>query len=211
MKKYIFILSTVLLFSCSTTKQQKRIGITSIPTESTLTKVESDIVNEFLDIELNKELYKRYKDFDFFVIEEALKKSKPLSDYEFNYKYKNSWGSSITEWILDSLQIKKIKDEIENEEVYHWKESDFKSIKTTMLKYEKLREIIKKGTYGSNVTKRLIIYLSKPLIINENNAFISFEIGNGQLGFNSITHFTVLMRKINNKWVESGFYEDGAF
>ncbi|MEZ4878121.1 MAG: hypothetical protein R2805_11290 [Flavobacterium sp.] len=67
-------------------------------------------------------------------------------------------GEIYYRWILDSLQIKKIKDEIENEEVYHWKESDFKSIKTTMLKYEKLREIIKKGTWF-NVTKRLIIFI----------------------------------------------------
>jgi hypothetical protein len=57
----------------------------------------------------------------------------------------------------------------------------------------------------------LIIYLSRPLIIDEKNAFISFEVGNGQLGFGSITHFTVLMRKVNNKWEQNDYYEDGVF
>jgi len=49
------------------------------------------------------------------------------------------------------------------------------------------------------------------LIIDKNNVLINFEIGDGGFGFYPITHFTVLMRKINNKWVEIGYYEDGVF
>ena len=212
MKKYIFILSTVLLFSCSITKQQNE--ITLIPAESNLTKVESDIVNEFLDIELKKERYKRYKDYEIVIIEEALKKMKSINAYlysldEWNTMNKMNKSEDVKNmYFLDTIQIKKIKNNLKDEEVYHWKVADFKKIKISLFKYE---ELIKTTNTGEYLKKKLIIYLSKPLVIDENNIFISFEIGNGDLGFNSITHFTVLMRKIGNKWVESGFYEDGVF
>src|SRR5574343_465932 len=105
-------------------------------------------------------------------------------------------------------QIKKIKNQLKNEDVYHWKVSDFKNLKVKILKHEELRKTTNTGEYLQN---NLIIYLSKPLIIDKNNVLISFEIGDGGFGFYPITHFTVLMRKINNKWVENGYYEDGVF
>jgi hypothetical protein len=213
MRKHIFILSLVLLFSCSAKKSNK---FNSIPTaqiskETKLTEMEVNIINDFIDVELKKERYLNYKDFEIVIIEDALKKMKPLSDYEFNLKYKDSWGEGITYWILDSVQVKKIKLELEKEEIYHWKVSDFKNIKVSLLKYEDLIKIIRTNAYGSTISKRLIIYLSKPLIIDENNVLISFEIGNGQLGFHSINHFTVLMRKVNDKWEQKDYYYDGVF
>jgi len=194
----------MFIYSCSTNKPKEQTN----DNNSNLTKIEKTIVNDFLDKELIKERYKNYKDFEIIVIEEALIKTKPLADYEFNYKYKNSWGSSIKEWIIDSLQIKKIKNQLKNEDVYHWKVSDFKNLKVKILKHEELRKTTNTGEYLQN---NLIIYLSKPLIIDKNNVLISFEIGDGGFGFYPITHFTVLMRKINNKWVENGYYEDGVF
>lgn len=202
MKKLLFFVVISLYYSCAVHNKPVQ------KNHNELTQIEKNIIDAFLDAELDKERYYRFKNYKYVVIEEALKKSKPLSDYEFNYKYKNSWGSSITEWILDSLQIKKLQVEIENEEVYHWKVVDFKKDIAYTFKFEELRKTTNTGEYLQN---RLIIYLSRPLIIDENNAFISFEIGNGDLGFYPITHFTVLMRKKENKWVESGFYEDGVF
>ena len=212
MKSFSYILVCILLFSCSIQKSsnQNAVNTASISTDSNLTEIETNIANDFLDIELKKERYANYKDFEIVVIEEALKKMKPISDYEFNLKYKKSWGKFIDNWILDTVQIKKIKIELEKEEVYHWKVSDFKNIKVSLLKYEELKTIINTGVY-INLPRKLIIYLSKPLIIDENNAFISFEIGNGQLGFATINHFTVLMRKVNNEWKENNFYYDGVF
>lgn len=212
MKNLLYLLFCVLLFSCSVQKNNKLNNTLTIPIsiESKLTETEGNIINDFIDVELKKDRYKNYKDSEIVVIEEALKKTKPLSVYAFNLKYKKSWGKFIDNWILDSLQVKKIKLELEKEEIYHWKVSDFKNIKVSLLKYEELRTIINTGAY-SNFSSRLIIYLSRPLIIDDKNAFISFEIGNGQLGFASITHFTVLMRKVNNKWEQSDHYEDGVF
>jgi hypothetical protein len=57
----------------------------------------------------------------------------------------------------------------------------------------------------------LIIYISKPLIIYENNALISFTIGSGEFGNSIINHFTVLLRKENNEWYDWGYYEDGVY
>lgn len=179
-------------------------------TQNNLTETENNIVNDFFDAELKKDRYKNYKGYEIFIIEEAIKKSKPLSAYEFNLKYKQSWGKSIENWLLDTVQIKKIKFEIEKEEVYHWRASDFKSTKVNFYKYEELRTIINTGAY-TKLPKRLIIFLSKPLIINESNALISFDIGNGELGNSAITHFTVLMEKANEKWEENEYFHDGVF
>lgn len=114
------------------------------------------------------------------------------------------------QYFLDRLRIKKLKIELEKEELYHWKVTDFRNIKVSLLKYEELRTIINTAAY-SKFSSRMVIYLSKPLILNENNAFISFEVGDGQLGFHSINHFTVLMRKIDNKWEQSNYYYDGVY
>ena len=219
MKKHIFILSLVLLFSCSAKKSNK---LNSIPTdqisiETKLTETELNIINDFIDVELKKERYLNYKDFEIVIIEEALKKYQSVETYIYSY---DEWISMNkidrredieNRYFLDSLYVKKIKLELENEEIYNWKVSDFKTIKVSLLKYEDLIKIIRTNAYGSTISKRLIIYLSKPLIIDKNNALISFEIGNGQLGFKSINHLTVLMKKLNNKWEQSDYYYDGVF
>jgi len=56
-----------------------------------------------------------------------------------------------------------------------------------------------------------LIFLSRPLIIDQNNACISFDFSNCNYLCNGINHLTILMRKVNNKWVENGYYEDGVF
>jgi hypothetical protein len=200
----------MILYSCTAQKNSSQESTKKISSENNLTELENNIDNDFLNTELKKERYKSYKDFEIVVIEEALRKMKPISDYEFNLKYKKSWGKYINNWILDTVQINKLKSELEKEEVYHWKVSDFKNIKVSLLKDDELRTIINTGVYV-NLPSRLLIYLSKPLIIDENNAFISFEIGNGQLGFASINHFTVLMKKVNNNWVIFEYFYDGVF
>ncbi len=218
MRNLLYFLFYVLLFSCSVQKNNKLNNkyTTPISIESELTETEGDIINDFIDVELKKDRYKNYKDSEIVVIEEALKKHQSVETYIYS---NNEWISMNkinrrddieNRYFLDSLHIKKLKLELEKEEIYHWKASDFKNINVSLLKYEELRRIINSGDY-INFPSKLIIYLSKPLIIDENNAFISFEAGNGQLGFHSINHFTVLMRKINNKWEQSDYYYDGVF
>lgn len=213
MKKLVILFSSVILFSCQNQKEFTKRNLTA-KSKSNLNKIENSIINDFLDIELKKERYKRYKDYEIVIIEEALKKIKSIDTYLYSFDEWNSMNKINKSedvknmYFLDTIQIKKIKNNLKDEEVYHWKVADFKKIKISLFKYE---ELIKTTNTGEYLKKKLIIYLSRPLIIDENNAFISFEIGNGDLGFSSITHFTVLMRKKENKWVESGFYEDGVF
>ena len=219
MKNLIYLLFSVLLFSCSSRKNNKLNDLNSTPIsiESKLTEAEGNIINDFIDIELKKERYKNYINSEIVVIEEALKKYKSIETYLYSrdewisMDRINKMGDPQNKYFLDNLQINKIKFELENEEIYHWKVSDFKNVKVSLLKYEDLIKIIRTNAYGSTISKRLIIYLSKPLIIDENNVLISFEIGNGQLGFHSIIHFTVLMKKVNNKWEQSDYFYDGVF
>ena len=108
------------------------------------------------------------------------------------------------------MQINKLKSNLAFEKQDYWVLTDFKKLKVNLLKYEKLRKIINSGEYNK-LSQRLIIYISKPLIIDDKNALISFEIGNGKLGFNEITHFTVLMKKEGGKWIDKNHFEDGIF
>lgn len=218
MKNLIYLLFCVLLFSCSLRKNNRlnKLYNNPIVIESKLTETENNIINDFIDVELKKERYKNYINSEIVVIEEALKKYKSIETYQYSW---NEWvsmdkinkiGDPHNKYFLDILQLKKIKFEFENEEIYHWKVSDFKNIKVNLLKHEELRTIINTSAY-SNLTNQMTMYLSSPLIIDENNAFISFEVGNGQLGFQSINHFTVLMTKVNNKWMQSDYFYDGVF
>jgi hypothetical protein len=218
MRNLLYLLFYVLLFSCSIQKNNNLNNkyTTPILVESKLTEKESNIINAFVDVELKKERYKNYKYSEIYVIEEALKKHQSLETYIFS---RNEWNSINKingsedlpiRYFLDSLQIKKFKLELEKEELYHWKVSDFKNSNVSLLKYEDLRNIINTAAYR-NFSSRLIIYLSRPLIIDENNALISCELGDGQLGFHSLNHFTVLMRKVNIKWEQSDYYYDGVF
>ena len=218
MKNILYVLFYALFFSCSTQKKnnlnEKYTAPISI--ERKLTSTESKIINDFIDVELKKERYKNYRDAEIVIIQEALNKHQSVETYIYS---NNEWISMNkvnrredieNQYFLDSLRIKKLKIELEKEELYYWKVTDFRNIKVSLLKYEELRTIINTGAY-SKFSSRMVIHLSKPLILNENNAFISFEIGNGHLGFHSINHFTVLMKKIDNKWEQSNYYYDGVY
>lgn len=218
MKNLLCLSIGVLLVSCSSQKNKNSdtVFIPKVSIENKLTDTESNVINDFIDAELKKERYENYKDFEVIVIKEALKKNQCIETYQYSH---NEWismdrvnkiGDIENRYFLDDLQVKKIKLNLEKEEIYHWKVQDFNYIKVRLLTHEELRTIINIGAYG-NSTRRIIIYLSRPLIIDENNAFVSFEVGNGQFGFNSINHFTVLMRKINNKWEQRYNYYDGVF
>ena len=197
--------------SCSIKKIENSKNVSTLKSEQNLTEIELNVVNDFIDVELKSDRYKKFKNYQYTIIEEALKKSTALYSYEYSYKnYYVLENDNKKYWILDTLQVKKINEEIKNEEVFHWKMTDFKNTKVNLLKFEELRNIINTSAFIT-LPHRLIIFLSKPLIIDKNNALINFDIGNGDFGNYAITHFTALMRKVNNKWVENGYYEDGVF
>lgn len=212
MKKIFLIAVLMFIYSCSLYKQKEQTN----NKDENLSEIGKIIVNDFLNRELKKEQYKSYKDFKIVMIEEALKTMKSIDTYlysldEWNTMNKINKSEDLKNmYLLDTIQIKTIKGKIVNEEIYHWKESDFNNIKMSLLKYNLFREKInsKKPMFEK---EGFVIFLSKPLIIDDNNALISFDFLNCNYLCNGINHSTILMRKVNNKWVESSFYEDGVF
>jgi hypothetical protein len=206
MKYFLIIFFTIVCTSCRSQLINK---------ENNLTSLESDVVNDFLNVELKEELYKNYKDYEIIIIEDAAGNGiKSLNAYEYAYKDFHSRVKDVTPeinsrlgWIIDSLEIIKFKEKLINSEPYKWKVTDFKNIKVKLRTFE---ELIKTTNTGKYLKKNLIIHLSRPLLINQNYALISFDIGNGDLGFNAITHFTALMKKNNDKWVLQTSYWDGV-
>lgn len=202
MKNTFTVLFCTLLFSCSIKKNdtQNIRPVIPVPIETILSQTESDIVNDFLAAELKKERYKNYKDYEIIIIDEVLKKNKAIEAYLYSYNERQSINKINKSdeikniYFLDSLQIEKIKSEFKKEPIYYWKISDFKKTKVSILKNEELRNIINTNSF-INLPNRLILHLSKPLLIDENNALMSFDIGNGKFGYSAITHFSVLLKK----------------
>ncbi|WP_264512244.1 hypothetical protein [Flavobacterium sp. N1719] len=207
MRNIFFLILISNFFSCSTAKTSKEVEIST----AKLSETEKTIVNDFLISELKKDNYKRYADFQINVIAESIKQSKPISDYAFNYQHKKSWGVAVNEWVIDSVSLNKLKLQKQFDSVYLWKSTDFYCVDVKILKTEAFNQIIKKGAFGLNETKYLIVALSRPVIIDSSHALLSFDIGNGQLGNAAITHFTVLMKKVNEQWMTEHYFEDGIY
>jgi len=213
-------LSCILLFSCSIKKTEKlnnELVKESKDTTDYLTTIESNIVNDFLERELVADDYKRYKDYQYVTVMESLPKKKTIESYLYSLRESREKKDFPLDkqdakkfFFLDSLEIKKINSELENETIYLWKVSDFKNIKMSLITHKKIIEISNSGEY-LNLPNRLIIYLSKPLIFDSEKAFISFSIGSSFLSFNPIYHFSALMIKENNKWVKIATYDDGIY
>lgn len=80
-------------------------------------------------------------------------------------------------------------------------------------------DIINEKDFNHYVSKGLliekplikVIYISKPLIVNKDKAFISFVTSSNEFNFANVYHFTVLMKKKDEKWVKTFIYEDGVF
>ena len=196
---FITILSFTII-GCSSQKinNQNDINITPISIENNLTVAEKDIINDFLETELRKERYKRYKNFQYVIIQESLTKRKAIETYAYCYEEylfinrRKKVEDIENRYFLDTLQVKKILVGLENEEIYPWKVTDFKNIKTSIIKREELIKLTNTGSY-INSPNRLIFFLSKPLMIDENKAFLSFDISQVN---SHINHFTIFMTKI---------------
>lgn len=208
MKKLLFFVVISFYYSCALHNKPVK------ENDNELTQIEKDIIDAFLDAELNKERYYRFKNYKYVVIKEALKKIKSIDTYlysldEWNTMNKINKSENVKNmYFLDSLQINRIINNLKDEDVYHWKKTDFRNIKVKLLKFEELRKTTNNGRYLKN---NLIIFLSRPLLIDKNNALLSFDIGNGDMGNYSITHFTVLMQKVDDIWAQRYYYEDGVF
>ncbi len=219
MKYYIYTLVIAIFTSCTSQKSAPKIKETQPLTQlkslvDSLTTEEKNIVNDFLDIELASERYKNYNNLEIIVIEEAGSAIENLLVYEYAYKDFHSFGNKSTPadkqrlgWILDTTQIKELKNKYNAKNDYQWKIADIRNFKINIMKNETFIKIINSGEY-TNLPEKLILRVTKPLIIDDYNAFISFRLG--VLGYNTINYYTALMKKVNGKWQMRASYWDGS-
>lgn len=211
--KKVFVISMVFLaLSCSVKKNNKDLSetITPIVKENDITKTESDIINDFLKIELKKDRYKPYKNYPICIVKEGISKLSSLIIYEYSYTDRNLpiKNSTNKDWILNDVQIKNIKDTLINSKTNNWNVSDFTTINVSIIEHSELTKSIKENNY-TKFSETLILNLSKPLIINDKNAFITFNSHHGWFGYSTIDKCTVLLKKnTEGKWEIDSYYYD---
>lgn len=189
-KNVLFIIIVILSFSCSSSIRTKKIF--------ELNKTEREVINVFMEHELASDTYKYRTNNTIVVIESAIPKKQVLNDYlSFIRNYKES--------LIDSLQAVKMKNEFEKEQQYYWCQHDFKIKNLQTQSRENFEKTIKTEKYF-HLPKRIIFHLSVPIIINDNEALISFISGEGDLGYTLINSGTILITKNNkNQWAFSQF------
>lgn len=222
MKNSIFLLLITVIFASCTSKKNTIIKnkelllLTEVkPINDTLNIEEINLVNDFLSLELVSERYKNYKSSEIILIEEARDVIENLLVYEYAYKDFHSYGNKETGddnerlgWIIDTAQIKELKNAYKDRKEYRWKSSDIKNFKVRTMKNDTIVNIINTGKY-SNLQQKLVLYIAKPLFIDNHNAFITFTsrtLG----GIHSISNYTALMKKVNEKWEIRAGYWDGS-
>lgn len=221
MKYLIYTLLIAIFTSCTSQKKTPKIKETQPLTQlkslvDTLTIEEKNIVNDFLDIELASKRYKNYNNLEIIMIEDAGNGIENLLAYEYAYRDFHSDGNEVTAedndrlgWILDSLQIKELKNKYSDKKEYHWKSSDIRNFKVNIMKNDTLRNYLKKDRF-IDLSEKLILFIKKPIIIDKNNAFISIATRKGFLFGSGINNYTALMKKTNRKWKTGASYWDGS-
>jgi len=221
MKKLTLIVSIIILTSCMSKKNtlEEKMPTSLVQLKlaaDTLTAEERNIANDFLNLELASERYENYHNLEIIVIEEAGNGIENLDVYEYAYNKFHSDGYQSTTkvkerlgWILDTIQIKDLKNKFRAKKQYHWKSSDIKNINVNVMKKEVFTNSIRSGEYIT-LPERLIIYITKPLLIDNTTAFITFRTGSSRLGFTTINNYTALMNKVNGKWLIRASYWDGS-
>lgn len=202
MRLIIYIICCFCFISCSSLKHEK------------------EIANLFLYDQLSTKQYENYKNFDILLFNNAGSNVNTLGVYEYSFKNRdgcscrkvnpNDDGSyNIKNWILDSLEIAQIKSADKNNKTYFWKKSDFKNFNIAIITSEENSRNIKSELYLKK--KYLLISISKPFLIDENNALIYFNSTLADGLNSSIEHFGVLLKKVNGKWMRDAFLDDGIY
>lgn len=152
--------------------------------------------------------YKSKRGLEILLIEDAGNRNWSLAAYEFNFQNKKSFGFGKDFSMLDSLQIEKLKSKHNKEKAYSWKAEDIKNFKVTIMSREAFENTIRTAAY-IKLPEKLVLYISRPLVIDATNALIFFNSGSSRFGFSTIQRYTMLMKKVNGKWVKDTYYDDG--
>jgi hypothetical protein len=218
MKKIIIFLYFSIFFSCSSNKNIKYNNYDNIQAETKseyLLSAQIDIVNDFLEVELNSPSYKSKLENSIYVVDDAGNGTKNILTYEYAYNdfYNNNDEVTIDDidrlgLILNSQQTFELKNQFLSEKKYLWKNSDFKNLKITIIKMDTLSNYLKGSEY-LNLSNNIILFIQKPVMINKNDALISIYSRIGFVGHN-ISNYTALMTNIEGKWYIKNKYWDGS-
>jgi hypothetical protein len=202
-----YSLCCLLLLSCKSKVDSTAKNIANKKSINDLYLVEKRIVNDFLEMIIKDD---RYTNYPICIMKEGISKLSSLKVYEYCYNDRNLpiKNSTNKEWIINDLEIKKIKDSLNDSEIHLWNISDFLDNDITILDSSELKKIIKEGSYTKS-SKKTLIYLSTPLLINDNNCLMSFRSGDSSFGFQTINSYTALLKKKKTgKWEIDSYYFD---
>ncbi len=173
-----------------------------------ISPLEKQIINDFLETELQKQKYIPYRDRTC-VIEEALSELSPLIFYEASYQWKDRPVriSTNEEWLLNLKQVEQLKAVYANRQKYQWTSFDFSGFDPIMIE-PALFDNIKKGP-KTIFYKSMIIRLSRPLIVDENHAFVSYVCVGNLVSFQYLENCAVLLKRHNGKWLIDSVYHMG--
>jgi hypothetical protein len=207
-----YIIFFFIFFICCKAKKENLSQMNSLEL-GTISADEKKIVNDFLIFEFASNKYKNYQDYDKILIDKAENGLQSINAYEYAYKDWHSLNEASKDdnnrlgWFLDTIQIRKLKQDIETKKMFIWKKTDFEKINFKLIKSDSIKILTEKGVF-INSAPALLIKLSKPIIFKANYALITFAVRN-TYGHNEIYHSTSLLKKINGNWVVINDYWDG--
>ena len=171
-----------------------------------LTKVERKITNDLINEKLQDKYYGNYLNKQTILIKEAGNGLGALLNYEqifndttqINYKYQY--------WPLNKIQIQEQKKRKLRNHI--WQKSDIDFYDFTIIDSKKNRENYRSQYYFNLPNEIYVLNISKPLIVNKNEALIDYCVTN-KYGY-SYDRCVILMNKSeNNKWKIKSVYYDG--
>ncbi|SEA83713.1 hypothetical protein SAMN05443667_109203 [Flavobacterium gillisiae] len=188
MKKIIVLIFCLIITSCS------------------ITRIERQVVNNFIDEELLKTKYLPYINTKNVLVNEAGNGLGALLFYEQQLKNVNQLNYNSNNWVIDSVEIVKLKKLYKNKKLYNWKNSDFSNHSFEILDAETNLNNYKTGYY-LNFGERLILTLSKPLFVNKKTALVWFSATNKFGG--AVEKCVILLENANDKWIIKSRYYNG--
>lgn len=185
MRKIVLLFLYLLSISCS------------------ISKVELQVVNNFVEQKI-KEKYSFYKDKENILINKAGNGKGALLVYEQKYKDTSQFDYKFQNWIVNDIELEKLKKQIKTRKKYYWKESDFSNFKFYIIGDNENRQNFKSNYYLSIQKEFIIITISKPVLIDKRHALVWFGVKN-KFG-STLDNCVVLMEKGEGIWKIKSYY-----
>ena len=167
----------------------------------------NQVVSQFLRSELANEKYRSFADKQIYIIENS-NELKAIEVYEYALKMNGRAG----EWPIESSKITALKDNFlkTNDK---WKSNDFEDFSLQVITEKEFAIMANRCRNRSNSDRhaKLIIWITKPIFIDQNKALLYFEAQKLDLVNTAIDRYAVLMKLESGKWIKKTKYYDGLY